>query len=55
MTVIGVMGGSGVYELEGLSDARWERVDSPFGTPSDELLRGRLAGTEYVFLPRHAR
>jgi 5'-methylthioadenosine phosphorylase len=55
MTVIGVMGGSGVYELGGLEDARWERVESSFGMPSDALLRGRLAGVEYVFLPRHAR
>jgi 5'-methylthioadenosine phosphorylase len=53
--VIGVVGGSGVYELDGLEDARWERVDSPFGEPSDELLRGRIAGVEYVFLPRHGR
>jgi 5'-methylthioadenosine phosphorylase len=53
--VVGVVGGSGVYELEGLEDARWERVTSPFGEPSDALLRGRLAGVEYVFLPRHGR
>jgi 5'-methylthioadenosine phosphorylase len=55
MAVIGVMGGSGVYELPGLENARWERVASSFGTPSDEVLRGTLAGTEYVFLPRHSR
>ena len=55
MTVIGVVGGSGVYELAGLEDARWEKVESSFGQPSDEFLRGRLAGVEYVFLPRHAR
>jgi 5'-methylthioadenosine phosphorylase len=55
MAVIGVMGGSGVYELAGLEDARWEKAESSFGMPSDELLRGRLAGVEYVFLPRHAR
>jgi 5'-methylthioadenosine phosphorylase len=53
--VIGVVGGSGVYELDGLTDARWERVDSPFGQPSDALLRGRIAGIEFVFLPRHGR
>ena len=53
--VIGVVGGSGVYELDGLEDARWERVGSPFGEPSDALLRGRIAGVEYVFLPRHGR
>jgi len=55
MTVIGVLGGSGVYELEGLEDARWESVDSPFGRPSDALLRGRLDGVEFAFLPRHGR
>ena len=55
MTVIGVMGGSGVYEFDGLVDARWEKIDSSFGQPSDEVLRGSLAGVEYVFLPRHAR
>ncbi len=52
---IGVLGGSGVYELEGLEDARWETITSPFGEPSDALLHGRLDGTDYVFLPRHGR
>ena len=55
MGVIGVLGGSGVYELEGLEEARWERVASPFGTPSDAILRGCLEGVEYAFLPRHGR
>jgi 5'-methylthioadenosine phosphorylase len=50
-----VLGGSGVYELEGLEDARWETVASSFGTPSDAILRGRLVGVEYAFLPRHGR
>jgi 5'-methylthioadenosine phosphorylase len=53
--VIGVLGGSGVYELDGLEDARWEPVASPFGAPSDAILRGRLGGAEYAFLPRHGR
>jgi 5'-methylthioadenosine phosphorylase len=53
--VIGVVGGSGVYELEGLEDARWEPVSSPFGAPSDAILRGRFGGAEYAFLPRHGR
>ncbi len=53
--VVGVLGGSGVYELAGLEGARWEQVASPFGAPSDQLLRGRLAGVELVFLPRHGR
>jgi 5'-methylthioadenosine phosphorylase len=53
--VVGILGGSGVYELEGLSNARWERVESPFGAPSDELLFGELHGVLLVFLPRHGR
>ena len=55
MSVLGVIGGSGVYALDALEDARWEKVESPFGTPSDALLRGRLHGVETVFLPRHGR
>lgn len=53
--VIGVIGGSGVYDLDGLEDVRWEAVHSPFGTPSDDLLMGRLGGVDMVFLPRHGR
>ena len=53
--MIGVIGGSGVYELDGLEDARWEAVASPFGSPSDAILRGRFGGVEYAFLPRHGR
>jgi 5'-methylthioadenosine phosphorylase len=52
---IGVIGGSGVYEIEGLDDPRWEKVETPFGDPSDEILRGTLAGVEMAFLPRHGR
>ena len=54
-TIIGVIGGSGVYDIDGLEDLRWQAVDSPFGKPSDELLFGRLAGVDLVFLPRHGR
>ena len=53
--VIGVIGGSGVYEIDGLANARWQTVDSPFGAPSDELLFGELDGQSMVFLPRHGR
>jgi 5'-methylthioadenosine phosphorylase len=53
--MLGVLGGSGVYALEGLAGARWEKVETPFGAPSDELLLGELAGTPVAFLPRHAR
>jgi 5'-methylthioadenosine phosphorylase len=55
MSVIGIVGGSGIYGLEGLTDQRWTRVDSPFGAPSDELLFGRLGEHRVVFLPRHGR
>ncbi|NTV75011.1 MAG: S-methyl-5'-thioadenosine phosphorylase [Holophaga sp.] len=54
-TVIGFIGGSGVYDLEGLSNQRWEKIASPFGAPSDELLFGDLDGQPLVFLPRHGR
>lgn len=53
--MLGVLGGSGVYALDGLEDAAWRQVDSPFGAPSDELLTGRLDGVPMVFLPRHGR
>ncbi|CCQ72627.1 S-methyl-5'-thioadenosine phosphorylase [Magnetospira sp. QH-2] len=53
--VIGVIGGSGVYEIDGLSNTQWRRVDSPFGEASDELLFGELDGQKMVFLPRHGR
>lgn len=53
--MLGVIGGSGVYEIEGLEDARWTRVDTPWGAPSDELLVGRLHGLDIAFLPRHGR
>jgi 5'-methylthioadenosine phosphorylase len=53
--VLGVIGGSGVYDLPGLEDVREERVSSPWGEPSDALRIGRIGGTEVVFLPRHGR
>jgi 5'-methylthioadenosine phosphorylase len=53
--VLGIIGGSGVYDIEGLTDKRWERVASPFGDASDELLFGDLNGQPMVFLPRHGR
>ena len=52
---IGIIGGSGLYELEGLTDVRWRRVRTPFGDPSDEFCTGRLDGRRVVFLPRHGR
>jgi 5'-methylthioadenosine phosphorylase len=52
---IGIIGGSGLYEMEALADAQWIAVDTPWGAPSDELLVGRLHGVKFVFLPRHGR
>ncbi len=52
---IGIIGGSGIYEIAGLRAARWETVASPFGEPSDQLLVGELDGLRLVFLPRHGR
>ncbi|MEW5726890.1 MAG: S-methyl-5'-thioadenosine phosphorylase [Pseudomonadota bacterium] len=53
--VLGIIGGSGVYDIDGLADKEWRRIDSPFGAPSDELLFGTLDGQRLVFLPRHGR
>ena len=55
MDRIGIIGGSGLYEIEGLIDTKWVKVKTPFGDPSDELLTGILEGRQVVFLPRHAR
>jgi len=52
---IGIIGGSGLYHIEGFTHQKWVKVKTPFGNPSDELLTGQLAGREVVFLPRHAR
>ena len=52
---IGLIGGSGLYHLDGFTDQKWVRVKTPFGPTSDEFLTGRFAGREVVFLPRHAR
>jgi 5'-methylthioadenosine phosphorylase len=52
---IGIIGGSGLYEIEELEDAHWIGVDTPWGAPSDALLTGRIAGVKLVFLPRHGR
>lgn len=53
--VIGVIGGSGLYDIDGFEDAEWVNVDSPWGQPSDALRIGRIAGVKFVFLPRHGR
>lgn len=53
--VLGIIGGSGVYDIEGLTDTQWRTIESPFGAPSDQLLFGRLGDQPLVFLPRHGR
>ena len=53
--VIGVIGGSGLYQIDGMTGAEWRKVDSPWGAPSDEMLFGELDGAKLVFLPRHGR
>ncbi len=52
---IGVLGGSGVYAVEGLEEAHWQTVETPWGAPSDAILTGRLGEVEVAFLPRHGR
>ena len=52
---IGIIGGSGLYAIDGLEDAEWRRVQTPWGEPSDELLFGRIGDVNLVFLPRHRR
>ncbi|MDD5058323.1 MAG: S-methyl-5'-thioadenosine phosphorylase [Sideroxydans sp.] len=52
---IGIIGGSGVYDIDGLENKRWKKIESSFGEPSDELLFGELDGVKLVFLPRHGR
>ena len=53
--ILGIIGGSGVYEIDGLQNTRWEKVSSSFGEPSDSLFFGELDGQKLVFLPRHSR
>lgn len=55
MNVIGIIGGSGLYQIDGFTKQQWMSVRTPFGPPSDELLTGELAGRSVVFLPRHGR
>jgi len=53
--ILGIIGGSGVYEIDGLKNKQWKKIPSSFGEPSDELLFGELNGQKMVFLPRHGR
>ena len=52
---VGIIGGSGVYDIDGFEDAEWQTVETPFGAPSDAMLQGTLDGQRLVFLPRHGR
>ena len=52
---IGVIGGSGVYQIDGLQSQNWVTIQTPWGSPSDDILTGTLNGTEMAFLPRHGR
>jgi len=54
-TKIGVIGGSGIYDMDGLEEAAWVAGQSPWGAPSDDILTGRLDGVAMAFLPRHGR
>ena len=54
-TMIGVIGGSGIYEIDGLENASWQTVETPWGKPSDAILTGSLNGVKMAFLPRHGR
>ena len=54
-TKLGIIGGSGLYEIDGLENPTWTNVETPWGAPSDSLLTGRLDGVDMVFLPRHGR
>src|SRR5205809_3972795 len=53
--ITGIIGGSGLYQIDGLAGAEWRRVDSPFGATSDEFCFGTLDGQPVVFVPRHGR
>ena len=55
MSRLAIIGGSGIYDIDGLEDAHWQQIETPWGDPSDKILTGRLGGTEMAFLPRHGR
>jgi len=55
MSKLGIIGGSGLYNMEGLEDSKWIKVNTAWGSPSDEILQAKLKGKEIFFLPRHGR
>ena len=52
---LGILGGSGIYDIDGVQDGEWISVDTPFGVPSDKIFKGTLNGIDVAFLPRHGR
>ena len=52
---LGIIGGSGLYQIPGIEGGRWETITTPWGLPSDQVYRGKLHGVDLVFLPRHGR
>ena len=52
---LGVIGGSGIYEIDGVHDGQWKSVETPFGRPSDEIYTGVLNDVDVAFIPRHGR
>ena len=55
MATVGIIGGSGLYQIEGISKVKEVAVKTPFGAPSDKFITGELSGIPVVFLPRHGR
>src|SRR5215213_4549704 len=55
MITLGVIGGSGLYQMSGMGRGEWVKVSTPFGEPSDEYFVGEMGGVKVVFLPRHGR
>ena len=55
MNKLGIIGGSGLYSIDGLEEPKWTKIKTPWGNPSDEILQAKLKGKEVCFLPRHAR
>jgi 5'-methylthioadenosine phosphorylase len=55
MSKLGIIGGSGLYNMEGLENSKWIKVNTPWGSPSDDILRAEFKGKEIFFLPRHGR
>lgn len=55
MSYVGIIGGSGLYQMEGVEVKEWKKVETPYGSPSDEIMLGTLNGVNIAFLPRHGR